>query len=466
MFKGLLATVLFLGSTASASSISSYFEHFDGKSKGAFGSNMMQLRNSRITYNNWLKSGGGVVFQAAFRSEKARELVEEHGVYTGNLFSTNYYELRAEFLLGDAEASNLSSKDNLSKLVEVSKTNTAVFLRAKQMVQNWNLEKLYIQKNPGSGVARGFTARGIAGAEFELRYGPLFVNYYVEEASRNTDLLALIKLVNSSSLISSNNFTRLRAKASALYETYRPGGPKSANVGSARLSQLKDIRDSIHNQLTPEIINMIDAYIARTSPSQGHAELNEIKSLIRSYFARGVVDVKHIAKKGKISTEGLDALNVKSPTLEDLKSYANSLVENRQAMLSSVVALDQKYLHLAYTSTAASFLGDKTKVYISKNRLNADNLQDLTGVLFRILYIEGFLNEGWFATAENTASDFDSYELMYDDLLTQLTDHVKASYAPYTEKWREVDVHMDGIVDDSIRGSSIGLLNDVLDKMD
>lgn len=465
MFKILITLILLGSSTASADSVQSYFDSFS-RSKGAFGPNMMQGRNRRITYKHWAANGGGFIFQAAFRSEVARNLVEEHGVYTGNLFSTNYYELKAEFLLGSATADNLAKSDNLEKLVSVSSTNPQVYARAQQMVQNWNLEKLYILRNPSSKLAHGFTARGIGGAEFELQYGQLFVNYYIEASRTNVDLLPLIKLVDSSSLVTSNNFTRIRDRATSLYVTYGSGGVKGGNVNSEQRRALKDIRDSIHNQLTPEVLNMIDAYMGRTRSSQGHAELNEIKALITSYFARGVADINHIARKGNIEVRGLNAINVRKPKIDDLLVYANELVANRQAMLSTQVKLSEKYIHLAYTSTAASFLFDKTRAYISQNRINGSNMKELTGVLYRALYLQGFINEDRFAQGDNASADFDEYEEMYDDLLTEIIENVKAAYTPYTAKWVEVDSHMGDITDYSIRASALNLFNHVLDKMD
>ncbi len=466
MFKYLITLFLLVVShAASADGVKSYFDNFSN-SKGAFGPNMMQGRSRRVTYRHWAANGGGFIFQAAFRSDVARGLVEEHGVYTGNLFSTNYYELKAEFLLGDANADNLAESDNLEKLSLVSKENPAVYLRAKQMVQNWNLEKLYILRNPSSRLAHGFTARGIGGAEFELEYGQLFVSYYIDASKTNVDLLPLVKLVDSSSLVSSNNFTRIRDRATSLYVTYGPEGAKSGYVNRDQLRALKDIRDSIHNQLTPEVLNMIDAYMGRTKSSKGHAELNEIKALITSYFARGVADINHIAKKGKITVVGLAAINVKTPKVDDLLAYANELVENRQRMLSSEVALSEKYIQLAYTSTAASFLFDKTRAYISQNRINGENIKELTGVLYRALYLQGFINEDRFAQGDNASADFDEYEEMYDDLLTEIITNVKTAYAPYTDKWIEVDSHMGDITDYSIRASAVGLFNHILDKMD
>ena len=335
MLKYILITSFFVSQSVFAASIPSYFQKFEGKYKAPFGLNMLQFKDKRTSVKSGAVGSGPILFQVAFRSEVAKQLVEEHGMYTGNLFASNYYELKAEFLKGNPHVQALSADDDLSKLVQVSKGNPAVYKRAQQMVKNWNLEKLYILKNPSSRISRSFKERGIAGAEFEQKYGQLFTNYYIEESNTNLDLLALVKLVDSSSLVASSSFTKIRDKATSLYETYKPEGSKGRYVSKGVLAQIKDIRDSIHNQLTPEVINTIDIFMSKTKSSQGHSELKVIRKLIKSYFARGVTDINHIAKKGRIKVSGLSAINKKRPDLKSLMNYANELVLNRKNMLSS-----------------------------------------------------------------------------------------------------------------------------------
>lgn len=465
-FKIFLNLLFFVASTAQAKEISEYFKDFDAAYKEPFGKNMMQMRNRRITYNQWTKTGGAYIFQAAFRSDKAKALLAEHGMYTGNLFSTNYYELRAEFLKGDPNADNLGSEDNLESLIAVAKENPAVMQRAEQMVLNWNLEKLYINKNPNGRIASSFRERGVAGAEYEQQYGQDFVNFYVTTSVDNLQLMPIIRLVDSSSLVSSNNFTKIRDRATQLYETYRPGGAKAGYVNKSQLAQIKDIRDSIHNQLTPEIVQVIDAYMAKTRPSQGHTELNQIKALIESYFARGIVDILHVARKDSIEVKSLRALDTSKPSLESLTAYTNELVENRKAMLTDTVAVDKKYVHLVYVSTAASFVFEKTRRYISQNRINGDNIEELSQVIAKLLYLQGLISEENMDSIVDVPANFDDYEVVVDNLLTVVMENIDVAYYEYTEKWKQVDKAMGGIVDDTIRSSALALFNHILDKMD
>lgn len=464
--KSLTWLSLFLCFTLSvpalAADVASYFQAIEKESKGPFGPNMMQMRSKRVSYNQWASTGGGFIFQSAFRNKVAQDLIFEHGIYTGNLFSTNYYELRAEALLGDASAANLSPEQGLDALVAASKLNPSVFARAKQMVQNWNLEKLYIAKNPSSKLARSFALRGVSGAEYEIQYAQEFVDFYISEAQSEIDFLLLARLVNSSSLVESNNFTRVRDKATSLYEIYGPGGSKNHTVSSQQVRQIKFIRDSIHNQLTPDILNLIDSYLSQKS----NPELVEIKAMITSYFARGVADINHVAKKAKITPVALSSIDKKKPALTDIIAYTQELMDIRKALVTDEVKLGQKYLSYSYVLTASAFLFEKVRAYIDQNAINASNIGELTVLIQSLLYFEGVYSSGSIVRASDVPSDFDDYELLYDDMLTEIMSNIKVSYAPYVEKWQEVDAHMDGMLDDTLRSSAISLFNHILDKMD
>jgi|GEM_PF-5352241 len=470
MMRLLRLALIFICGTASALEVEDHFKGMQGDYKEPFSLNMIQGRNRRLVYRDNTGYGfseGRDEFLSAFRSKKARALLQEHGIYTGNLFATNYYELRAEFLKGDADATNLDYKvDNLEALVRVSKSDPRVFQRAQQMVQNWNLEKLYMLKNPSSQAAKSFQLRGVGGAENEQKFGRRFVNFYIESSVSNADLMPIIRLADSTALVESTSFTKIRNKATSLYETYAPGGAKSNLVSQSNLKRLKGIRDSIHNQLTPDIIDVIDTYMGETKSSAGHTELESIKSSIESYFAKGVVDIKHIAKKGDLEVIGLDAIDTKNADLQDLLQYSAELVENRRRMLTDGVALENKYLVLAYTSTAANFLTRKLSRYIDKNAINGSNIGYVTLVSTQILYIQGLIEHPVVMPPADIPADFDDYELLVDDILTEVVAVIQKAYSPYMAKWEKVDKRLSGIMDDTVRASSITLLEEIMDKMD
>lgn len=448
----LLIVGLLISSTTYADTIPEYFSSLNQITKGAFGSNMMQGWSRRRTYKDWEATGRpGTYFQSAFRNDTAYDLLDEHGMYTGNLFTTNYYELRAEFLLGDRNADDLSREQGLESLIAASQGNPLIYARATQMVQNWNLEKLYVLKNPSSKIANGFQLRGVGGAEFEQKYGQEFVNYYVHETGNNLELLALIKLADSSALFSSSNFGRIRNKATSLYVNY----PNR---------EIKKIRDSIHNQLTPDVIVKIDRYLE--SHSSGRSALLEIRGLITTYFAQGVSDINHIAKKANIPNGGLSAINTRDPELSDLQAYADNLVSLRNKMLTDEVSLNEKYIYLGYTSVASTFLFEKTKAYVLENAINSTNIREVTEILLNLLYLKGLVGAEMIGLASTVPTDFDGYEEFFDELLSELIGNVKNAYGVYISKWGEVEPHIDGIVDDSLRASSISLFDQILDKMD
>ena len=451
MFKCLSFIIVFAFVTnASGESVESYFKVLNETRKGAFGPNMMQGRSSRITYRRWAQTGSAFIFQSAFRNKTAKALLEEHGVYTGNLFATNYYELRAEFILGDRDATHLASTDGVERLIEVSQGNPAVYDRATQIILNWNLEKLYVLKNPNSRIAKGFGIRGVGDANKEREYATEFVNYYVTESDSNQDLMGLVKLTDSSALFTSSNFTTIRDDATRLYENY----PNRA---------IKRIRDNIHNQLTPDILVQIDAYL---SANGGPQALRNIRAKIVSYFARGVADINHIAKKAAINTDKLGPINTGRPSLEALADYANDLVAQRNKMMTSEVSLEQKYIYLGYTSVASTFLFEKTKKYVENNRLNGSNLNEVNRVMLSLLYLRGFFNSDVLERYSNVPTDFDGFEAFFLELFDIVLRNIKTPYSPYISKWEQADSAMGGIVDDTLRSSAMGLYDTILEKMD
>ena len=392
----IILSLLMVSSIASAENIGTHFKKLNKITKGAFGPNMMQSWSRRRTYNNWAAAGSpGSYFQSAFRNKTAYQLLDEHGIYTGNLFTTNYYEIRAEFLIGDRDAANLSKEQGLKALVKASNSNPQIYDRATQMIQNWNLEKLYVLKNPSSRIARGFQIRGVGGAEFEQKYGQEFVNYYVHETTSNEGLLALIRLTEASALFSSSNFDRIRNKATALYKNYPT-------------RDIKRIRDSIHNQLTIDVIGRIDTYLK--SNSNGKRSLLEIRGLIVSYFAKGVADISHIAKKAEIPDNGLSKIKVKRPKLSDLVVYADNLMTERKKMLTDEVSLNEKYIYLGYTSVASTYLFEKTKSYVLANAINGTNIREVTDIIMKLLYLKGLVDDDVVELALTVPTDFDGYE--------------------------------------------------------
>ncbi len=82
------------------------FDQINQSSKGAFGLNVLQGKQNRTTVRSGQMPEGGVVFQAALRNEPAAELAEKYGLYTGNLFSPNLFELFNDFVYKDPSANH------------------------------------------------------------------------------------------------------------------------------------------------------------------------------------------------------------------------------------------------------------------------------------------------------------------------------------------------------------------------
>ena len=84
--------------------------------KGAFGLNSLQGAHNRTTVLSGKMPKGGVVFQADFRIKPAEKLALDYGLYTGNLFSTNLFELIGEFVYQDRNKNHNMPVDKLYKV--------------------------------------------------------------------------------------------------------------------------------------------------------------------------------------------------------------------------------------------------------------------------------------------------------------------------------------------------------------
>ena len=86
--------------------------------KGPFGLNVLQGKFNRTTVKSGRMPKGELVFQAALRNEEAELLASHYGLYTGNLFSPNLFELFGDFVYMDRSVHHDMPMDKLDAMTE------------------------------------------------------------------------------------------------------------------------------------------------------------------------------------------------------------------------------------------------------------------------------------------------------------------------------------------------------------
>jgi hypothetical protein len=241
------------------------FDQINQLDKGAFVLNVLQGKHNRTTVRSGRMPEGGVVFQAALRNEPAAELADKYGLFTGNLFSPNLFELFNDFVYKDPSANHDMPMEKLYAVGEEA------FPKARQMVLNWVVEKHYIEQFPDTQLTQGFFYRGIAGSEFEEKYAREFMSFYLNFMQDEMDFLPLYLLAQKSPLLASAELEEVRQKIAASYDYLKSyysddqGRVKPAH--REKIDTLYRIRNRIHNQLTPDVIPMLDNYLSEVHPT-------------------------------------------------------------------------------------------------------------------------------------------------------------------------------------------------------
>jgi hypothetical protein len=265
------------------------FDQINQSNKGAFGLNVLQGKHNRTTVRSGRMPEGELVFQAALRNEPATELADKYGLYTGNLFSPNLYELFNDFVYKDPSANHDMPMEKLYAVGDVA------FPEARQMVLNWVVEKHYIDQFPETQLTRGFYYRGIAGSEFEEKYAREFMSFYLNFMQDEMDYLPLYLLAQKSPLLASAELEEVRQKIAVSYDYlksyYSDDQGRIKPAHREKIDTLYKIRNRIHNQLTPDVIPMLDDYLSEIHPTYNRdfgasreVFLLTVRSKLKKYF--------------------------------------------------------------------------------------------------------------------------------------------------------------------------------------
>ena len=190
--------------------------------------------------------GVGQLFCSAYRNDLAKKLAQ-HGLYVANIFSN-------EVFLWDKH------KDH------------------HRLAKGFVLEKFYMETHPKSKLTMSRAYGGISGAEFEVKYAPIFFSKYYAlkdwtdfrhyllqyELQRRFFLKSNMSLIND-----------IRNLSLVVYRSYPP---------------FKPVKDLLHNRLSPGLIPMIEDFQKKHPQDKKNAK--NYKKLIAYVKQMTLVDKK------------------------------------------------------------------------------------------------------------------------------------------------------------------------------
>lgn len=408
--------------------------------KGPFGDNMLQGSRSRVTVKSGASPSGTYYFQAAFRNESARKLAEQ-GFFTGNLFTTNYFELTGEYVYQDKYGSFELAHDKLNEQGAVAMP------KAVSMVQNWVLEKYFAHTYPDTNFAKSFVVRGISGSEFEQPFAKYFFNFYLANITDDYQYLPAFLLAKESPITDSAALANARDLITTVCNFF--------NCGWSNHRGLWDIRNAIHNQMSENVIAMINTFLQENPwyEQQGHTYLQKIRTILIAYYSFNAEDLAKIAKASNavdiqsmaenIVSEGVneDSLMNLSEAVADYKSQINASGIQDRAGLMVLLIKSSQYLNAQ--------LNRVEKVASYKTVLT----------LLNAIYIEGFLikdNWDYYRSEINNASVEKAMGLI-PEIVEVATDTFTTSFDPAYGNWKSLslDSKFENFIDDTVKSSAL-----------
>jgi hypothetical protein len=450
MNKYLLLLSVFIGPFAQAD-LASDFADVVKQPKGPFSLNYLQGTEARAEITNSVKAPKGFLFQAAYRNSKARELVSKHDMYLANLFSTNYYELTGEFVYGDAFGNH-----GLDQNALLSKKDVAI-KKATSMVRNWVLEKYYVEKLPDSKLARSFQIRGISDAANELKFATYFFNFYLSALNEDFQYLPTYLLAKNSPISGMASLDKARNLVAQTYDYF----VDKFGANDKRVKPIYLIRNAVHNQLSPQVVTMIEEY-DKDFPfyrTEGNTYLFEVKKILLEYYSINANKIADLAAKLKFNNikDAAKVIATEGPQLKNLFSLSTLVAELKaQIQDSSVVAFEKKAETISLISKCSDYLGKEISV------MKKTDEKLVYQIILNAIYVEGFLikdNWDYFKSELDSAADFAAAAQVMSDVLSIGMETIDSAFDKALTQWTATDAKIQNFRDDTIKSSALNLIS-------
>lgn len=448
----ILFLTLTIGMTASAGSLVDTFKKLDGNRKGPFDKNMQQgTRGRAVTPSS---PAGKLLFQAAFRNQTGKDLAINYDFYVGNLFTTNYYELMGEYVYNNQYGSH--DLDHQALL----RNSAAAMPKASSMVRHWVMEKYYLMIFPHTKTASAFRLRGISDIANEQEYAYYFLDFYLSSMTQDSQYLPAYLLTASSAIAPSGNMERARSLIAALYEDLKS---KHGNV--AGVQRLYQIRNAVHNQLSPDIIGQIDRFIKDFPASAKESRLIECQKILKSYYAVSASKVADLAKNAGLSNIQVtaEAISKNGGSAERYLLLSQQVAELRASISTpTFLANAKKTDSILVIQKAAQLLNKEI------GNMTAVTSKDVLVAVVNLVYAEGFLikdNWQYFIGEINAASSLAAAAALLPDIVEISNDTLNQAFTPAFAQWTSFIPKMTGFVDNTIKASSLNTASLVVKRI-
>jgi hypothetical protein len=430
--------------------LATLFKKLDIHSKGPFAQNVLQGTEDLAYVINGDQPKGTFLFQAAYRNETAVLLAEQENFYTGNLFTTNYYELMGEYVFGNPHGSHPLDHQGLVN------QSAKAFPKAASMIRHWVLEKYYVEHLPDSKIARSFAFRGISDAQNEQEFARYFFNFYL--SSFNNDLpqfLPAYLLVKDTPL---GGLTALN-KARDLIATAYDDAALSQGSDNPMVKQLYLIRNMVHNQLSPDVVVAIDKFI-KAYPQENTSKLLEVRKILIDYYSSSATEIANRAQKlGSSQAKALaDALVKNGATISALLELSNIVADLRTNIgVASVIPYEKKTDALVLVAGTTQYLNKEVSTK-DLTSLKPAEIIALLQIALNSIYMEGFLiKDNWqeFAQEMRSTSDVKKVAESLQEAIGVTSETVTQAFTPALAQWILVEPKMQPFVDNTLKSSAV-----------
>lgn len=439
------------------------FAEANKESKGALGPNVYQTPTGRVlVFSNGKIVGPpkDTLITGAFRTPLADSLAGLD-FYIGNRFSTNYWTLHNKYLATADEKSTLAFSFDHARMMAL--TGPAIS-DAQSILRHMVIEKFYMSKFPSSRITMANLQRGTADANHELKFYNLFLELISSRLSEAKDYLALYELQKRFYLTGDANevsLSRLRDEVASIFVRM-----ETAQYTGGKLSQFRDIRNSIHNFMTPDVIPMIDKYLERYGsqlPSDLRSRIEALNSTVKKYYQ---VDKKSLVRQLRLlsanlkpeATSLLERLKDRENSTEALEHLSRFLTKVRDSFMNSN---PRRHDDLHWIISAQQFLASELTLLKGDSDLKSRARVSVDGI-----YASGLISREDWLSAHQALNDSsvqpEQLKTKLEVLLVKAHQMTEQSFQPALSDWKAVESSMEGLIDDVLRSSLLSDLNQVL----
>lgn len=412
-------------------------------------------------------------FTAAFRNETADALAKL-GVYTGNRFASNYWELHNKYLATPQEQRALAFRQDHPRFMATPQIAPDAYLIAKNML----LEAFYMQKNPASRLTRANQQRGTADADNEKTYYGMLVQYLAKYAANGYDYLTVFEVQRRFNLTGDTggiSLQNLRDTVAGIYDELAQDYPNTQLQVDFYI-----IRNSIHNYMTPDVLTKLNAFLSAHERELSNGgwggwgggsgnlagRIRSLRDNVAAYYRTDkkvlVTGVRDLG--AALPAEVAAAVNPlldKGNSYERLEQFSWSLTKARESFLSS---RNHEIIHFLIKATR--FI----QTELASRQLRGDEFAIRGRIALDCAYVQGFVAPADWASVRTSLTNIasnnnaDALRSLHQDLVRVISNSpvlLRGALNPALEDWAKLDRPTEGAVDDSLRSSMMSEINNV-----